>query len=93
LNEIAYTELILSIHVKDNFGNIAFHIVKVCKCKDYPNGNAVITWEKLKNKYECIFASSMVNLDNQFRGSSQKKGQDPDIWITELEDFASGLMI
>jgi hypothetical protein len=29
----------------------------------------------------------MVNLDKQFRYSSLKKTQDPEVWITELEDF------
>jgi hypothetical protein len=39
LNEIVYTELILSIDVKASYGKIAFNIVKGCKNKDYPDGN------------------------------------------------------
>jgi hypothetical protein len=27
----------------------------------------------------------MVNLEKQFRELSSKKGQDPDVWITEIE--------
>jgi hypothetical protein len=29
----------------------------------------------------------MVKLDKQFRDSSLKKGQDPEVWITELKHF------
>ena len=87
LNEIAYTELILSIDVKASYGKIAFNIVKGCKTKDYPDGNAASAWEKLKNKYEPVSAPSMVKLDKQFRELTLKKGQDPEVWITELEDI------
>ena len=87
LNEIAYTELILSIDAKTNNGKIAFHIVKGYKSKDHPHGNAAISWEKLKNKFEPMSDPSMVKLDKQFRDSSLKKGEDPEVWITQLEDI------
>ena len=51
LNELAYTELILSIDVKISSGKIAFNMVKGCKNKDYAEGNATMAWERLKNKY------------------------------------------
>jgi hypothetical protein len=41
LNEIAYTELILSIDVKASHGKIVFDIVKGCKCKDNSDRNEV----------------------------------------------------
>ena len=71
--KIAYTELILSIDFKTNNGKIAFNIVKGCKSKDHPHGNAAISWEKLKNKFEPMSDPSMVKLDKQFRGSSLKE--------------------
>jgi hypothetical protein len=74
LNEIAYTELIFSIDVKASYGKFAFNTVKGCKSKDYPNGNAVSSWEKFKNKYEPVSAPSMVKLDKQLRYSSLNKG-------------------
>jgi hypothetical protein len=86
LDEIAYTELILTIDGKASYDKIAFIIVKGFKSKYYPDGNAENACEKIKNKYEPVFAPSMVNLDKQFRNSSQKKGQDPEFWINELED-------
>ena len=57
------------------------------KTKDYPDGNAASAWEKLKNKYEPVSAPSIVKLDRQFRELTLKKGQDPEVWITELEDI------
>jgi hypothetical protein len=41
----------------------------------------------LKNKFEPSSAPSLVKQEKQFRQCSLKKGQDPDIWITELEDY------
>jgi hypothetical protein len=54
LNEIAYTELILSIDVMASSGKVAFNIIRGCKIKDYPVGNDAIAWETLKNKYEPV---------------------------------------
>jgi gag-polypeptide of LTR copia-type len=83
LNEIAFTELILSIDVKTS----AFNLVKGCKTKDHPDGNAASAGERLKNKYEPVSAPTLVKLEKQFRELPLKKGQDPETWITELEDL------
>ena len=48
MNEIAYTKLILSIDVKTSSGKVAFNIVKGCKSKDYPDGNAFNACKRLK---------------------------------------------
>jgi hypothetical protein len=69
LNKVAYTELLLSIDVKTSNGKIAFNIVKGCKSKDHPDGNAATAWDKLKNKYKPMSALSMVKLDKPFRDS------------------------
>jgi hypothetical protein len=91
LNDTSYTELILSIDVKSSYGKIAFNIVKGYKSKNYPDGNAVTACENLKNKYQPLSTLSTVNLDKQFRDSSLKKGQDPEVWITESEEFCISL--
>jgi hypothetical protein len=87
LNEIAYTELILSIDVKTSSGKFDFNLIKGFKSKDYPDSNAAIAWERLKNKYKPISAPSLVKLEIQVRELSLKKGQDPEIWIKESEDL------
>jgi hypothetical protein len=46
--------------------------------QEYPDGNATTASEKLKNKYD---TPSMVKLDKQFRDSSLKKGEDPEVKI------------
>jgi hypothetical protein len=87
LNEIAYAELILSIVVKISSGKVAFDFIKGCNSKDYLDGNAAIAQERINNKYEPISAPSLMKLEKQFRELSLKKVQDPEIWITELEDL------
>jgi hypothetical protein len=46
MNELAYTELILSIDDKTSNGKVAFNLVKGCKNKDYADGNASMAWER-----------------------------------------------
>jgi hypothetical protein len=87
LNEIAYNELILSIDFQDSSGKVAFNIIRGCKTKDYTDGNGAISWERLKNKYEPVSVPSMVKLEMQFREHSLMKGQDPEVCITDSEDF------
>jgi hypothetical protein len=52
MNELAHTELILSIDDKTNSGKVEFNLVKGCKNKDYEDGNASMAWERLRNKFE-----------------------------------------
>jgi DNA-binding cell septation regulator SpoVG len=87
LNEIAYSKLILLIDIKTSSGKVAFNLIKGCKSKDYPDGNAALAWERLKNKYEPISAPSLVKLEKQFRELSLMKDEDPEVWITHLEDL------
>jgi hypothetical protein len=62
MNELAYTELILSIDDKTSNGKVAFNLVKGCKNKDYADGNASLAWERLKNKYEPQSAPSLIKM-------------------------------
>jgi hypothetical protein len=62
-------------------------LVKEYKSKKYPDGNAAIAWERLKNKFEPVSAPSVGKLEKQFRTLSLKKGDNPEVWITELEDL------
>jgi hypothetical protein len=39
MNENDYTELILSIDVKNSSGKVALNLIKGCKNKEYPDGN------------------------------------------------------
>jgi hypothetical protein len=87
LNEIAFTELILSIDVSNSNGKIAFGIVKSCKSKEFEDGNAALAWDKLKKKYDPISAPSLVKTERMFRESRLGKNEDPEVWINNLEDL------
>ena len=87
LNEIAYTELILSIDVSNSQGKIAFGIVKSCKTKEFEDGNAALAWEKLRKKFDPVSAPSLVKTERMFRDSRLGKNEDPDVWINSLEDL------
>jgi hypothetical protein len=80
MNELAYTELMLSIDDKTSNGKMAFNLVKGCKNKAYADDNASMAWERLKNKYEPQSAPSLVKMEKKFRQSALKKGQYPDIF-------------
>jgi hypothetical protein len=44
LNELAYTEFLLSIDVRSSSGKVAFNVLKGYKNKDYIDGNAAIAY-------------------------------------------------
>ena len=73
LNELAYTELILSIDVRTSSGKLTFNMVKGCKNKDYTEGNSAMAWERLKNKYEPTSDPSLVKTERLFRQSTLSK--------------------
>jgi hypothetical protein len=87
LNELAYTELILSISLRTGSGKMAFKMVKGCKNKHYTEVNKAMTWERLKNNYEPTSIPSLVKSERMFRQKSLCKNEDPDAWITTLGEF------
>ena len=93
LNEIAFTELILSIDVSSSNGKIAFGIVKNCKSKEFEDGNAALAWEKLKKKYDPFSAPSLVKTERMFKDSRLGKNEDPEVWINSLVDLRIKLEI
>lgn len=86
LNQAAYSDLILSMADTDN-GNVAFNIVRNAKNDDYKNGNAYLAWKNLKKKYEPNTAPTEMSLYRQLYQSKLEDKQDPDVWISRLEDL------
>jgi hypothetical protein len=82
LNEIAFTEPVLSIDVSISSGKIAFRIVKSCKTKDYEDGHAGLAWEKLKKKYDPVSSPSLVKNERLFRENELGKDED---WNLDYE--------
>jgi hypothetical protein len=87
LNEMALTELVLSIDVNSSSGKITSGIVKSCKTKDYEDGHAGLAWEKLEKKYDPVSAPSLVKTERLFRECKIGKDEDPETWIINLEDL------
>jgi hypothetical protein len=86
LNELAYSDLILSMDTDKSGGKVALNIVKRSKTREYPDGNAAVAWQGLKRNYAPNTAPSLSKLRKQFYGTKLKKKVDPDIFITYLED-------
>ena len=70
LNELAYTELILSISHKKICGKVAFVLVKSCKPSNWPEKNFKQAWDCLVAKYVPKSAPSLLNLKKQFKIAS-----------------------
>ena len=88
LNIDAYSDLILSMEDGTPHGNIAFNIVRQAVMVDeYPNGNAAEAFARLKRKYNPETAPELARLHKLFHGTKQNKNQDPDLYISYLEDL------
>jgi hypothetical protein len=87
LNEIAYMELILLIDVRSSSGNVVFSIIKGCKSRDYTDGNSSSAWGKLKKKFDPVYDPSLVKTERVFRQSKLERGEEPEIWITNLKEI------
>jgi hypothetical protein len=84
LNEMAFIELVLSIDVSSYNGKMAFGIVKSCKTKVYKDGNARLSWEKLKKKYDPASDPSLVKTEILFRGCKLGRDEHSETWIASL---------
>jgi hypothetical protein len=73
LNELAYSDLILSMDTDKSGGKVAFNIVKRSKTREYPDGNAAVAWQGLKRNYAPNTAPSLSKLHKQFYGTKLKK--------------------
>jgi hypothetical protein len=87
LNVKAYSELILSMDTSTSYGKVAFNIVRSSKTTEYKWGNAYDAWKKLKRKYAPETAPMLQKLHHMFYTARLKKGSDPDVYMTYLEDL------
>ena len=72
-------------------GNIAFNIVRQAVTDEHPNGNAAEAFARLKKKYNPETAPELARLHKLFYGTKQKKNQDPNLYISYLEDLRQRL--
>ena len=91
MNMKAYNDLLLSMDDSQHDGRKAFNIVKGCKSKEYPRGNAKLAWDKLKEKYEPTNMSSVVAVKQEFNARTLKTKEDPTEWLLELGELRDRL--
>jgi hypothetical protein len=77
----------MSIDTTQGPGRVAFSLVKSTKTTDYPDGNAITAWRKLKSKYAPDTAPTTIKISKLFHASVLKNGYDPEVWVTYLEDL------
>ena len=87
LNETAYEDLILCINGDTPTGRVAFQCVKGSKTSDIEEGDSALAWKRLNDKFAPKTAPTRLNLRNQFNSSFLQTKQDPDEWLTHLEDI------
>ena len=71
----------LAISVQDN---ISFSIVSNAK-------NCYEAWLGLKDRYQKTSIRNKLNLRKKFRERNLNIGEDPDVWLTELEEMRNEL--
>ena len=91
LNEEAFADLILSMDTETSGGRVAFGIVARAKKGEYKRGNARQAWKDLQEKYEPTTAPTMSKLSQVYQNARLKEGNDPDVYITYLEDLRERL--
>ena len=79
-NTQAYNELLFSCR-----DNVTFGIIDEATSKMFPEGDARVAWQNLKDKYEPDTGTAKVQLRLEFQQTSLGEDEDPDEWITKLE--------
>jgi 2'-5' RNA ligase len=81
MNELAYSELILSMDTTTSGGKVAFNIIERSKTDKFPEGNSALAWNGLNS------APSLTKIHKQFYSAKLKRKVDPDTFIGYLEDL------
>ena len=88
LNEQAYGDLISAMDMKKEGGKVAFNLIRATKTSEYKEGNVKLAWKNLENKYNPKTAPCLTKIHREFFGSKLgSKRNDPDTWITHLEEL------
>ena len=85
-NKVIFAELLLSCSDEVSFG-----CVSSAKTTALPKGDASLAWKTLKEKFESTTATSKVQARRQFANCRMKSGQDPDVWLMNLERYRARL--
>jgi gag-polypeptide of LTR copia-type len=91
-NKQGFIDLVLSVDGTTKDGRIAFSIVKGCRNGDKKPGDVALAWERLNKNYEPKTAPSRINLKRIFTSMKTGTKDDPDEWLTSLEDMREQLI-
>jgi hypothetical protein len=85
-NADAYDDLLLSMDSSTNHGRIAFNIVRRAT---YTDGtvNARYAWKRLSDKFEPRTTPNRAKLQNQFFSARCTTNQDPEAYVSYMEDL------
>ena len=72
-------------------GRVAFNYLDASRPPKYPEGNSRQAYKKLQAKYNPKAAPNIVALQAQFSTTELKRGGDPNIFITAMEDIRTRL--
>ena len=93
LNELAYSDMMLCIDTSKAGGRVAFNIIKGSKDpKKFSGGNVKVAYDRLKKKYNPTSAPNLTKVYRMFYGAKFKKNNDPDVFITYMEDLRSRMV-
>jgi putative NIF3 family GTP cyclohydrolase 1 type 2 len=87
INKKGFGKLILSIDCNTPAGKVAFSMVKNTKTTENPDGSLRQAYLRLKAKFEPSTTPHLMQLTREFHSKSLGRNQDPDIFITELEEL------
>ena len=87
LNEEAYEDLVLAVDGKTDVGRLVFQLIRSSKNKDYAEGSAREAWKRITDKFEPKKAPNRLQKKKKIQALKLKYGQDPDIYISVLEDM------
>ena len=88
LNELAFEEIEMGMDTDKKTGRVAFDYVRLSKTNDNTEGNCKLAWDRLKMKFESKQAPTRLMLRKEFYNKKLNSiDEDPDEWITELEDL------
>lgn len=91
MNNLAFSNLVLSIDSNKTKGKRARKIVRGTKSADYPNGNAKLAWDKLKEEYEPTTNDDYVSIKADYHNCKLTEKGDPIVWITQLGEYCDRL--
>ena len=86
-NNMAYSDLRLCMIDEVSFGIVAESVTE-----ELPDGSAAVAWKNLVDKYQPKTGANLVQLKLEFATCRMKnEDEDPDVWITELENLRQRL--